>query len=249
MSRFEEWAKASGRGGSLFGAFRRSRVAEADAAPLPGATADEGGLDRRQLFKRAGIIGMATVWATPVVQSVLAPVATAASPGCTPGPDPSGCGGTCAPCALGLACSQSTDCSSGNCTGGVCRVANGQACVGSTAAQKDVNCGSGYCNGTTCAAPPGNHGLDSACHGSTQAVANANCGGTTATYCSGWNTTSRSGTCKVPDGGTCIGSSGSARSASCASTKCSGTTCLKSAGASCTTNSECANSCSNGFCT
>lgn len=116
-SRFDDWAKASARPG----------------------------MSRREVMKRAGLIGVATVWATPIVQSVGAP-AFAATGVCIPS-DPSGCGGTCPnKCALGLTCASSGDCSSGlTCRTGVCKVADDQPCQGTNNTTRDTNCASGKC--------------------------------------------------------------------------------------------------------
>jgi hypothetical protein len=118
-------------------------------------------MSRRDVMKRAGIIGVATIWATPIVQSVGAP-AFAATGVCVPS-DPSGCGGTCpGKCSLNLTCGTTTDCASGlTCTGTKCKVSDGASCQG-TGTTADTNCASGKCgngnpklclksNGATCA--------------------------------------------------------------------------------------------------
>lgn len=118
-SRFDDWAKASARPG----------------------------MSRRDVLKRAGIIGVATVWATPIVQSVGAP-AFAATGICIPS-DPSGCGGTCPnKCAFGLTCTTTADCNAGlSCSGGVCKIADGQNCSGANPTG-DASCASGKCGGS-----------------------------------------------------------------------------------------------------
>ena len=122
-SRFDDWAKASARPG----------------------------MSRRDVMKRAGIIGVATIWATPIVQSVGAP-AFATSPICIPS-DPSGCGASCpSRCSLNLVCNSTLDCASGlTCKSGLCKVSDDQTCQGANGPAKDANCASGKCGGgNTC---------------------------------------------------------------------------------------------------
>ena len=81
-----------------------ARRAARPAHPTPGDTAPEHGLSRRQLLKRAGVVAGAA-WTVPLIQSALAPPAAASGGGNT---------------IIGFACTTTTDCASGYCSGGFC---------------------------------------------------------------------------------------------------------------------------------
>lgn len=107
MKRFDDWAKSSAR-----------RAAE----PTPETQAS--GISRREMLKKAGIVGAATVWAAPVVQSVMAPATAQVSPPPIPtctAPDGS-CGSPAKNCTSvcppdqNRACADNSDCD-GNCSG------------------------------------------------------------------------------------------------------------------------------------
>ena len=143
MSRFDDWAKSSAQGESFLRAWRRSRR---EATPTEG-------IDRRELLKKAGIVGGATLFAGPLIQSVSTPAfAAPTSATCTA---PAGCGDPtahpgCLPCLDGQACSTGTDCASGVCSSnGVCAVADNGTCVGANQGAKNQNCKSGSCDNKT----------------------------------------------------------------------------------------------------
>ena len=209
LTKFDDWAQSSARHGGVLNAWKARRATHVEPAP---------NMTRRQLMKRAGIVGAATVWATPLIQSVVTPAWAAVS---------------CAPnCPNGSTCTLPAECASLTCAGGLCvaagSIVNASPCGAGTTAQKDASCQSGYCNGSNvCAAPPGNVALGGACHGNTTTEASANCA--SGRVCSGGTvgtTPTTSGTCLIPSGTACSGTSDT----SCASGYCSGTTCTNPPG-------------------
>lgn len=129
------------------------------------ATPDQGGLTRRDVIKRAGVIG-AAAWTVPVLQTALAPAASASVP-----PDP--CAGVCTvtcKCKAGSGtCSTNTQCATGTvCIGGVCRIPYGSTATCSSNAQcQSLNCVNGICGkawtNTTCTQD--NQCLSNKCNG------------------------------------------------------------------------------------
>ncbi len=167
-------------------------------------------LTRRQLLTRGAVAGTA-VWAAPVLQTVMAPAASASgigNPGdaCTSGAQ---CGSgiclsnhTCAPSSLYGQCATNADCAAIPATCVATGSAGGSVCVknypgsGSNCAA-NADCSSGSCTGTpkTCKTVS----VPSACHLDRDCVTG---------WCSG-------GTCqKVNAGGTCA-ANGDCTSASC----------------------------------
>jgi len=134
--------------------------------------------------------------------------------------------------AVGAACTQSTNCCSESCSGGVCVAvtcaAKGASCT--TAAQ----CCSATCTGGVCAA--------NACMGLSAT------GCTTAAQCCTNKCTA--GVC-VANGTTCTPNNTCATSATCCSTEtCNGGVCCKAVGISCSSNSQCCGGyCNGGTCT
>ena len=110
-------------------------------------TAELGGINRREMLKRAGVVGTA-VWAVPVIQSVAAPAFAASNTVCPTGAsDPQAqCGGpNCVQCGAGKTCNTNGDCFSGSCVGGVCQ----RAVVGSVCSS-NADCHSNRCTGGVC---------------------------------------------------------------------------------------------------
>ena len=168
MTNFDDLAKSSAENGSLFKAWRANRAAEHEVVPS---------MTRRQLMKRAGVVGAATVWATPLIQSVMTPAWAVVS--CTPN------------CAVGRPCGVDADCLSKNCTAGICKPARsnvtGTPCsTGGTTLQQDQSCVSGYCELTTniCLVPPTGLAQGASCHGATPTIADNEC---TSQICNGIN--------------------------------------------------------------
>lgn len=127
--------------------------------------ADEGqGLSRREALRRAGLIG-AAVWAAPVVQTVLAPSASAHShqqPGtCSGWTDANGgfCGGTggCPKCGAGKICTSNSDCLSGECTGTKKRKTCAKSTVGEPC-RSGSDCTTGVCRNGVCQSAPSTGG-------------------------------------------------------------------------------------------
>ena len=104
------------------------------------AASQEGGLTRRDVLKRAGVIGVA--WTVPTVLSAQAPAAAASAPACL-----NICGGTCPPCGPGSGpCSTGAQCASGLiCQGGLCLIPFGNT----TPCTASGQCQSANCSGTT----------------------------------------------------------------------------------------------------
>lgn len=108
-------------------------------------------LTRRDALKKAGIVGGAALWMTPVVQTVLAPPASATvvgQPTCT-----GACGQGCASlCGAGGTCDNNLDCLSNSCdlVAGTCN----QGAVGANCGTSNANCTTGRCFSGTCAGKP-----------------------------------------------------------------------------------------------
>ncbi len=119
------------------------RAARKDSAA---EVAELGGINRRDMIKRAGVVG-AAVWAVPVIQSVAAPAFAASNQLCPSPTDPAAqCGGpNCTQCNAGKTCANNTDCFSGACVDGVCS----RAVVGSVCASNS-DCHSNRCTGGVC---------------------------------------------------------------------------------------------------
>lgn len=100
------------------------------------------GISRRALLRRGAVIG-AAVWTTPVLQTALAPAASASA--CTIG------------CVAGTTCTTNTNCATGLCLNGICAYPHGTpgACTANNQCQSG-NCFNGTCTaqwpGTTCTA-------------------------------------------------------------------------------------------------
>lgn len=141
VSRFDEWAKSAAQGDSPLRAWRRTRRART-------AGADAAGIDRRDLLKKAGLVGGAAVLAGPLIQSVTSPAYAVSPNTCS---DPRGCGGVgCAPCAAGTSCRANTDCLSLVCNQhGVCAAPDGSTCVGKNGGERNAYCASGKCDTAT----------------------------------------------------------------------------------------------------
>lgn len=141
MSRFDDWAKSAAQGESPLRAWRRSRTGSR-------ATDSAGGIDRRALLKKAGLVGGATLVVGPLIQSVTSPVFAASPTVCS---DPRGCGGPgCLPCAAGTSCSTGTECVSLVCNQhGVCAQLDGQSCGSGSPGQRNAVCASGKCDTTS----------------------------------------------------------------------------------------------------
>jgi hypothetical protein len=92
------------------------------------------GLTRRALIRRGAVVG-AVVWTTPILQTALAPAASASVvPPCT------------VSCPVGTPCASTANCASGLiCSGGVCKIPYG----GSGTCASGADCQSGNCNPTT----------------------------------------------------------------------------------------------------
>lgn len=116
---FDAWAKSSAK--------EAGRTEPADASPSPAPA----GINRREVLKRAGIIGAATVWATPVIQSVSPPAYAllgsilpqqCTAPDGTCGDLNDGCTSVCPP-------DQNKRCADNNDCDGTCNTANPKVCV------------------------------------------------------------------------------------------------------------------------
>jgi hypothetical protein len=119
----------------------RPSVSDPASTPSPGsAAAPTPALSRRDLIKRASVVG-AAVWATPVLQTALAPAASASGPT----PDPCLTTGTCPP---GAPCTTDADCGSDDCnTGtGVCRASGVDGTCSANVDCLTANCASGVCD-------------------------------------------------------------------------------------------------------
>lgn len=141
MSRFDEWAKLSAQGESPLRAWRRGRAARSVASSAAG-------IDRRELLKKATLVGGATIIGSSLIQSVTSP-ALAVSGVCA---DQRGCGtGTgCVGCAAGQSCSTGAECLSLVCNQhGVCAAGDLQDCGTGSQGQRNAMCASGKCNPTT----------------------------------------------------------------------------------------------------
>lgn len=164
------------------------------------------------MLRKAGLVGAATVWATPVVQSVMAPATAQVSPPPIPtctAPDGScgsptkNCTSVCPPGA-GRACADNSDCD-GACTSSVCvKAAVGGHCYTNT------GCTQARCNtvtqtclagatGATCTT--GSQCVTGKCTSGTCAQSNAGCYSTA--DCSGNNRVCVGGTAFTA--GTCQG--------------------------------------------
>ena len=165
---------------------------EASPVSLPAAEAPAARSSRRDFMKKAGIVG-AAAWSVPVLQTALAPAASASVGGCT-----NVCGGACPPCSAGgSVCSSNAGCFSNICSGGVCQKASaGGTCAGG------IDCLSGICSGGICQGKA----VGTTC------VANGECA--TGTQCSG--RTGGPKTCGGP-GSTCADNAG------CTYLNCNGT--------------------------
>ncbi len=149
-----------------------------EISPAPKAQ----GLTRRALLRRGAVVG-AVVWTTPILQTALAPAASASH--CT------------SSCPLGSPCSPLISCQAGLvCTGGFCLVA-----TGSGGCTTNADCASGACSGGTCLSWPGAtctansqcasnkcaggqcfaNGLNGACRTTTDCTDNTTCSATTQT--------------------------------------------------------------------
>ena len=225
MTWFDDWAKRSAR----------------RAAVPPQQAGDGAGMTRRDMLKKAGIVGVATVWAAPVIQSVTAPAyAQPYTPVCTPSDSSGACGGNCpTKCGFNRTCTAGSDCLSGTCTSGKCaKSATGGSCL------LGSDCNSGTCLAGTCRANAvggtcqSNADCTSAnCNTTTHVCAASANGGacTTTADCSdtAHTATCISGVCKAHNQGTCTSGSGCV-SGTCTSGKCKGVT-----GDSCQNNGEC----------
>jgi hypothetical protein len=140
------------------------------------------GMTRRALLRRGAVVG-AVVWTTPVLQTALAPAASASH--CT---NCVGIGGSCDPnhstaeCQVGLVClagvclvdggssgcTTSNQCASGVCSGGVCLAWPGTTCTSGT------QCASGKCTGGVCFA----NGRGGRCKTTADCTDNTQCGPT-----------------------------------------------------------------------
>lgn len=209
----DDWAKESTER-SWWSAWRHARRGRPRGEPEAVGSA---GMSRRDLIRRAGVVG-AVAWTVPLIETVVAPDYAAASGGggtCEPS-DPSGCGGTCPTrCGTGKTCTQDSDCQGG------CDLTT-KKCVashGGGACTENAGCDTGTCINDTCAylsaGAPCTHG--------DQCYSNS-CTGSTTKTCA-----------KSPDGGRC------GTNVDCASGGCGGSgTCLLSKGAPCTDKAQCA---------
>jgi len=122
---------------------------EASPVSLPTTEAPAASPSRRDFMKKAGIVG-AAAWSVPVLQTALAPAASASVPSCV-----NVCGGTCPKCSAGgSVCTSNAGCFSDICSGGVCQKAGaGGTCAGNTDCLSG-SCSAGFCQGggigTTC---------------------------------------------------------------------------------------------------
>ena len=178
-----------------------SPISETKPPPGPGRPSSDAiasqaqGLTRRTLLQRSAVVG-AGLWATPLLQSALAPAAAASANPCA-----TTCGGTCPTCGPGTGpCSTNTQCTTGLCYSGLCVIPYGAT----TPCTASVQCRSGNCSGTpssagTCLASwPGvtctadnqclsgkcnggncfENGLGGACRTTTDCTDNTTCGPT-----------------------------------------------------------------------
>jgi hypothetical protein len=146
------------------------RLARRAASPTPTSLSPEGdgsAPDRsRRDFMRKAAMGGALVWSVPVIQTVLAPSASASGlPGlgeacpnnvCASGFFCSSVTGTCG--GSGATCGGNAGCVNGNCFNGVCG-GSGATC------SSNAGCAYGNCNGTTCG------GLNATCSANSQCAA------------------------------------------------------------------------------
>jgi len=114
-------------------------VADEAGRPLA-ATPSGGGMTRRDILVRAGVVGVA--WTIPTVLSAQAPAAAASGGACN-----GVCGGVCPPCTAGTGpCTTNSQCASGTiCVAGLCKIPYG----GTTPCTGSPQCQSGNCSGTT----------------------------------------------------------------------------------------------------
>jgi hypothetical protein len=225
---FDNWAKSA---------------AKRDVPRVDAAEAEHEGISRRDMLKRAGVVGAATVWAAPVIQSVMAPAYAQASnppPVCTPS-DPSGCGGTCTSrCGFNKVCTSNTDCLSNSCTGTGTKHCAKSPALGACLVASD--CTTGICTGAVCqkAAPAGTCATNSDCTTNvctTNVCQKAANGGTctTSSDCSDTthNATCTGNVCKAHVNGTCTAGTG------CLSGTCTGGKCLGVTNDTCANNGDC----------
>lgn len=231
---FDNWAKSAAKRDV-------PQVATTEAERRTERDTERAGISRRDMLKRAGFVGAATVWAAPVIQSVMAPAYAQPSgppPVCTPS-DASGCGGTCpTKCGATKVCTVSGDCLSGTCTSGHCAKS---PALGACLVAGD--CTTGVCTGAVCqkAAPAGTCASNSDC--TTNICTGGVCqkapnGGacTTSSDCSDTthSATCTANVCKAHVGGTCSTNAG------CVSNNCTGGTCKGTTGDTCGNNNDCA---------
>jgi hypothetical protein len=94
------------------------------------AASETQGLTRRALLRRGAVVG-AVVWTTPILQTALAPAASASTPPvCT------------VSCPPGTPCAGNSNCASGFCQGGICKIPYG----GSGTCSGGADCQSGNCD-------------------------------------------------------------------------------------------------------
>ncbi|HVE62596.1 MAG TPA: twin-arginine translocation signal domain-containing protein [Mycobacteriales bacterium] len=118
------------------------------------------GLTRRDALKKAGIVGGAALWMTPVLQSITVPAYANSHPQGQTGLD------------AGAACTSGTECASGSCSGtvgnpGTCQPVNAGGPCG-TSANAGTNCTTGVCLAGTCQ----KNGTGGTCAGNTDCLSN-----------------------------------------------------------------------------
>jgi len=206
-----------------------SSISETAQTPGSGRPTDDAsvqhaqGLTRRALFKRGAVVG-AALWTTPVLQTALAPAASASVNPCV-----GICGvGACPVCGPGVGtCTNNTQCATGLCYNGICVIPYGATtpCTGSN------QCQSGNCSGTT-----GSPGVCIASWPGTTCTTDTQC---LSGKCNG-------GRCfENPKGGLCRAAADCTDNITCSSTTktCGGD------GAVCANNNKCvSNRCQGGIC-
>ena len=134
------WLDALAKASTGFRAHHRNSSSGATSQPETGRPNDvpapvAQGLTRRALLRRGAVVG-AVVWTTPILQTALAPAASASVvPPCT------------VACPVGTACSGPAGCASGLiCSGGVCKIPYGNT---TTTCANGGQCQSDNCSTTT----------------------------------------------------------------------------------------------------
>ena len=116
------------------------------ATPATSGVAASTSHSRRDFMKKAGVVG-GLVWSVPVIQTALAPAASASAL-CQGGTSTCGNGCDAGLCGNGATCQTSADCINGTCSGGFCGGPSGTSCTtGGNAACRYNNCSSGVCGG------------------------------------------------------------------------------------------------------